>query len=204
MSLFTSHHSLFYFSYGTLTRAICCIARSFRKSKIKIMRKQSQKILTGWPARFSLRNTAKTTPIMRSKSARAMTLIEVMRALMVLALVFGGVISSMVRAASLTRDAKVIYRETAIVNDLVERMRSMTFKELKDELADATKNKGTVGVGNEKVLAGAYTYKLKQESNVGEDPIRISLTIHPENQPHRSISVVTYISSAGLINKDKK
>jgi len=54
-----------------------------------------------------------------------MTLVEVMMALMVLALVFGGVISSMVRAASLTRDSKVIYRETAIINDAIEKMRAI-------------------------------------------------------------------------------
>jgi len=124
-----------------------------------------------------------------------MTLVEVMMALMVLALVFGGVISSMVRAASLTRDSKVIYRETAIINDAIEKMRAMTFDELKTYLG--TKEITIPPSG----LAGAYTYKLKQESNVGDDPIRITLTIHPENQPHRSISVVTYISSAGLINK---
>ena len=165
------------------------------------MRKQSHKILMGWPARFSLRNTAKTTPIMRSKSARAMTLIEVMMAMVVMALVFGGVISSMVRAASLTRDSKVIYRETAIINDAIEKMRAMTFDELKTYLGTKEITIPPSGAGTAYGLAGAYTYKLKQESNVGDDPIRITLTIHPENQPHRNISVVTYISSAGLINK---
>jgi len=170
------------------------------------MRKQSHKILMGWPARFSLRNTAKTTPIMRSKPAKAMTLVEVMMALMVLALVFGGVISSMVRAASLTRDSKVIYRETAIMNDLVERMRSMTFTELKTELADASKNTGEVpppsGTGTEKVLAGAYKYLWARScESTSDDPLKITVRVWPENLTHHEITVVTYISSYGLINK---
>ncbi|HOR78476.1 MAG TPA: type II secretion system protein, partial [Anaerolineaceae bacterium] len=129
------------------------------------------------------------------------TLIEVMMAMVVMALVFGGVISSMVRAASLTRDSKVIYRETAIINDAIEKMRAMTFDELKTYLGTKEITIPPSGAGTAYGLAGAYTYKLKQESNVGDDPIRITLTIHPENQPHRNISVVTYISSAGLINK---
>jgi len=169
------------------------------------MRKQSHKILMGWPARFSLRNTAKTPPIMRSKSARAMTLIEVMMALMVLALVFGGVISSMVRAASITRDSKVIYRETAILNDAVEKMRSMTFDGLKTYLAaNPTIEIPPSGAGTAAGLGGAYTYILKNESDTTKDPIKITLTIYPKDLPQRSISLVTYISSDGLINKGKK
>lgn len=158
----------------------------------------------GWPARFSLRNTAKITPIMRSKSARAMTLVEVMMALMVLALVFGGVISSMVRAASLTRDSKVIYRETAIINDAIEKMRSMTFDGLKTYLGTKEITIPPSGAGTAAGLGGAYTYILKNESDTAKDPIKITLTIHPKDLPQRSISVVTYISSDGLINKDKK
>jgi prepilin-type N-terminal cleavage/methylation domain-containing protein len=186
------------------------------------MRKQSHKILMGWPARFSLRNTAKTTPIMRSKPAKAMTLIEVMMALMVLALVFGGVISSMVRAASITRDSKVIYRETAIMNDLVERMRSMTFNELKTELKTGNAALGIVvtstgsiyttegnvppqtpsGAGTGLVLAGAYNYKWTRTcSDLDADPLRIVLNVWPEKLESKKITVVTYISASGLINK---
>jgi len=131
-----------------------------------------------------------------------MTLIEVMMALMVLALVFGGVISSMVRAASLTRDAKVIYRETAIINDAIEKMRSMTFDGLKTYLvANPTIEIPPSGAGTAAGLGGAYRYILKNESDTAKDPIKITLTIYPKDLPQRSISVVTYISSAGLINK---
>jgi len=155
-----------------------------------------------------------------------MTLIEVMMALMVLALVFGGVISSMVRAASLTRDAKVIYRETAIVNDLVERMRSMTFKELKDELKTGNAALGIVvtstgsiyttegnvppqtpsGAGTGLVLAGAYNYKWTRtcsdlDADPLPDPLRIVLNVWPEKLESKKITVVTYISASGLINK---
>jgi prepilin-type N-terminal cleavage/methylation domain-containing protein len=133
------------------------------------------------------------------KTLKAMTLIEVMMALMVLALVFGGVISSMVRAASITRDSKVIYRETAIINDAIEKMRSMTFDGLKTYLvANPTIEIPPSGLG------GAYTYILKNESDTTKDPIKITLTIYPKDLPQRSISLVTYISSDGLINKGKK
>ena len=136
------------------------------------------------------------------KSRRAMTLVEVMMAVFVLALVFGGVISSMVRAASLTRDSKVVYRETAILNDAIERMRAMTFTELKTYLADHPEiTIPPSGAGTAAGLAGAYTYKLRNVSTTTTDPIKITLTIYPESMPQRSISVVTYISSAGLINK---
>ena len=186
------------------------------------MRKQSHKILMGWPARFSLKKTVQPTPIMRSKPPRAMTLIEVMMALMVLALVFGGVISSMVRAASMTRDSKVIYRETAIMNDLVERMRSMTFNELKTELKTGNATLGIVatntgsvyttagnvppqtpsGAGTGLVLAGAYNYKWTRTcSDLDADPLRIVLNVWPEKLESKKITVVTYISASGLINK---
>ncbi len=131
-----------------------------------------------------------------------MTLIEVMMAMVVMALVFGGVISSMVRAASLTRDSKVVYRETAILNDAIEKMRAMTFAELKTYLA--ANPEITIppsGAGTAAGLAGAYTYKLKNHSDTSKDPMKITLTIYPESMPQRSISVVTYISSAGPINK---
>lgn len=135
-----------------------------------------------------------------------MTLLEVMVAMFVLVVVFGAVLASVVRAASLTRDSKVVYRETAIVNDLVERMRSMTFAELKAELAVSAKNEGRVpppsGVGSEKVLAGAYTYKWKRTcSNPAADPLRIAVEVWPEGLEARKIMVVTYISASGLINK---
>jgi len=165
------------------------------------MRKQSQKTSMDWSSKFSLKSPAQSIRGLAIQSRRALTLIEVMMAMVVMALVFGGVISSMVRAASLTRDSKVIYRETAIINDAIEKMRAMTFDELKTYLGTKEITIPPSGAGTAYGLAGAYTYKLKQESNVGDDPIRITLTIHPENQPHRNISVVTYISSAGLINK---
>ena len=147
-----------------------------------------------------------------------MTLIEVMMALMVLALVFGGVISSMVRAASMTRDSKVIYRETAIMNDLVERMRSMTFNELKTELKTGNATLGIVatntgsvyttagktpsGAGTGLVLAGAYNYKWTRTcSDLDADPLRIVLNVWPEKLESKKITVVTYISASGLINK---
>ena len=148
-----------------------------------------------------------------------MTLIEVMMALMVLALVFGGVISSMVRAASMTRDSKVIYRETAIMNDLVERMRSMTFNELKTELKTGNATLGIVatntgsvyttagnqtpsGAGTGLVLAGAYNYKWTRTcSDLDADPLRIVLNVWPEILESKKITVVTYISASGLINK---
>ena len=146
-----------------------------------------------------------------------------MMAMVVMALVFGGVISSMVRAASLTRDSKVIYRETAIMNDLVERMRSMTFPELKAELqtgnaalgiAVATDASGKTythgevppttpsGAGTGPVLAGAYTYKWTRTcTDLSADPLRIVLNVWPEKLESKKITVVTYISASGLINK---
>lgn len=139
---------------------------------------------------------------------RGMTLVEILMAMFVLVFVFGGVISSVVRAASLTRDSKVVYRETAIMNDLVERMRSMTFAELKAELNTPSKNEGNVpppsGTGNEKVLAGAYTYKWKRAcSDINADPLRIVVNVWPEKLETKGITLVTYISASGLINKEE-
>jgi Tfp pilus assembly protein PilV len=143
-----------------------------------------------------------------------MTLIEVMMAMVVMALVFGGVISSMVRAASITRDSKVIYRETAIMNDLVERMRSMTFNELKTELKTGNATLGIVATNTGSVyttagnvptglvLAGAYNYKWTRTcSDLDADPLRIVLNVWPEKLESKKITVVTYISASGLINK---
>ena len=159
------------------------------------MRNQSQRVLITWPARFSLGRASHVSPNKPDKSRRAMTLVEVMMAVFVLALVFGGVISSMVRAASMTRDSKIIYRETAILNDEIERMRGKTFDGLKTHLADKESRITEAG------LAGAYTYRLKRASDTGTDPIKITLTISPESMPQRSVSLVTYISSEGLIKK---
>lgn len=164
-----------------------------------------------------------TPPPLRSHR-RGMTLVEIMIALFVLVLVFGGVLASIVRAAAMTRDSKIIYRETAIMNDLVERMRSMTFAELKTELqngnsalgitVDAVKpntTKGEVppttpsGAGTGPVLAGAYTYKWERTcTDLSADPLRIEIRTWAEGQESRSVTVVTYISASGLINKESK
>ncbi|HLP09789.1 MAG TPA: prepilin-type N-terminal cleavage/methylation domain-containing protein [Opitutaceae bacterium] len=155
---------------------------------------------------------------------RGMTLVEVMIALFVLLIVFGGVLASIVRAAAMTRDSKIIYRETAIMNDLVERMRSMTFAELKAELkngnsalgitvdtAKPNTTKGEVppttpsGAGTGPVLAGAYTYRWERTcTDLGADPLRIELRTWADSQESRSVTVVTYISASGLINKESK
>jgi len=156
-----------------------------------------------------------------SRLRRAMTLIEVMLAMFVLVFVFGGVLSSMVRAASLSRDSKITYRETAIVNDLVERMRSMTFAELKTELktgnasmgitVDGTKANTTCGevppttpsgAGTGPVLAGAYTYRWERPcTDLASDPLRIVVNVWADGLESKRITVVTYISASGLINK---
>ena len=150
-----------------------------------------------------------------------MTLMEVMLAMFVLVFVFGGVLATLVHAASLSRDSKVTYRETAIANDLVERMRSMTFAELKTELktGDAalgvtvhpTKANTTCGevppttpsgAGTGPVLAGAYTYKWERTcTDLSADPLRLVVHVWPENLEAKKITIVTHISASGLINK---
>lgn len=155
----------------------------------------------------------------RTKQPRAMTLIEVMLAMFVLVFVFGGVLSSMVRAASLARDSKITYRETAIMNDLVERMRSMTFAALKTELksgdpalgvtVDASKANTTCGkvpppsgAGTGPVLAGTYTYKWERTcTDPAADPLRLVVHVWPETLESKKITIVTHISASGLINK---
>ena len=152
-----------------------------------------------------------------------MTLLEVMIAMFVLVVVFGAVLATVVHAAALTRDSKVVYRSTAIMNDLVERMRSMTFAELKAELKDGNSALGISkdadgtaplitmgevppvtpsGAGTGPVLAGAYNYKWRRTCNTPtSDPLRIDIEVWPEGLERRKISAVTFISASGLINE---
>jgi len=149
--------------------------------------------------------------------------VEVMIAMFVLVVVFGAVLATVVHAAALTRDSKAVYRSTAIMNDLVERMRSMTFAELKAELKDGNTALGISkdadgaaplitmgevppvtpsGAGTGPVLAGAYSYKWRRTCNTPtSDPLRIDIEVWPEGLERRKISAVTFISASGLINE---
>jgi prepilin-type N-terminal cleavage/methylation domain-containing protein len=171
---------------------------------------------------MNFREESLSSPKSGAYRRRGMTLLEVLTAMFVLVVVFGAVLATVVNAAALTRDSKVVYRSTAIMNDLVERMRSMTFAELKAELKDGNTALGISkdvdgvaplittgevppvtpsGAGTGQVLAGAYNYKWRRTCTTPtSDPLRIEIEVWPEGLERRKISAVTYISASGLIN----
>jgi type II secretory pathway pseudopilin PulG len=93
------------------------------------MRKQSQKIQMGWPARFSLRNTAKTTPIMRSKK-RGMTLVEVMSGSVVLLVVLISALAVVLQSIRTIDEARRLTAASALLQTMVENMRMMPYSSL--------------------------------------------------------------------------
>jgi len=128
-----------------------------------------------------------------------MTLIEVVVAMFVLTVVFAGVLTAMVRAAAITNDARIVYRETAILNDVVEKMRSLKFADLK------TNQSGEISPSDSdvegKTLGGAYTYCWKR-TFTDNDPLQITIEVYPKQRPGKIMRLVTYVSSSGLVNKN--
>ncbi len=132
-----------------------------------------------------------------------MTLIEVVVAMFVLTVVFAGVLTAMVRAAAITNDARIVYRETAILNDVVEKMRSLKFADLKTDLAANQSGEIPPSASDVegKTLGGAYTYCWKR-TFTGTDPLQITIEVYPKKRPAKNMRLVTYVSSSGLVNKN--
>jgi len=136
-----------------------------------------------------------------------MTLVEVMIAMFVLTVVFGGVLSSMVRAAAFTNSSKILYRQTAIMNEKMEEMRAMQFSDLLAKLAIPAQNVGEVppptgGSAVDKVLSGNYTYHWERtHATVDSTIVTITVKVWALGQEAHAKSITTQISKSGLINK---
>lgn len=139
------------------------------------------------------------TPGHFTSARRGMTLIEVVVAMFVLTVVFAGVLTAMVRAAAITNDARIVYRETAILNDVVEKMRSLKFADLKTDQSGEIPPSDSDVEG--KTLGGAYTYCWKR-TFTGTDPLQITIEVYPKQRPGKIMRLVTYVSSSGLVNKN--
>jgi prepilin-type N-terminal cleavage/methylation domain-containing protein len=86
-----------------------------------------------------------TAPAMgRVATRRGMTLIEVMIAMFVLLIVFGGALQSIVHVSRMVATAKNRTRAVAIVNQKMEEMRALNFTTLSTNLSLTTFTSGTI------------------------------------------------------------
>ena len=76
------------------------------------------------------------------------TLVEVMLAVFVLALLFGAALSSMIQVSRMVATAKHRLRAVAIVNQKMEEMRALTFATLQTNLGDSSFTAGRVPIAD--------------------------------------------------------
>ena len=96
----------------------------------------------------------RTTPRARA----GLTLLEVVMAVFVLALLFTAALSSIIQVGRLVTTAKSRTRAVAIVNQKMEEMRSLTFANLKANLADASFTTGTIPMADESGKVSQSTF----------------------------------------------
>jgi len=83
-------------------------------------------------------------PVIRTKQRSAMTLIEVMLAMFVLVVVFGGALTSIIHVTRVVTTAKNRVRAVAILNQKMEEMRALTFTTLNTKLTDSSFTVGKI------------------------------------------------------------
>lgn len=132
-----------------------------------------------------------------------MTLVEVILAVFILTVLFSGVLSSLARANSAVQLSTSVYRGTAILNEKMEEMRSMTFAQLQTNLAKAAFLSGTIqNADSGTPLAGARTFTWTRAVDTGASTsslVRVVVTLSwKEGVQPQSIQTIGYFSSTGV------
>ncbi len=137
------------------------------------------------------------------RAAAGMTLVEVMLAMFVLTVVFASVLTALGRANSLTHASVATYRATAVLNERMEEMRSLSFTQLQTRLAQSDFQSGSVGTtDDERNLSGVNSFAWTRTKVTAESTANlVKVVVHvtwTEGRTPRDLQTVGYFSSTGV------